>query len=115
MGFSSRSFSWQFRIPLMARRLHLTLFWILIKGLIMPEEDRNAAQQPTNYRQTRRNQDRMQVVLVILMLVVGGSSLIGLIWGVQAAMFGGVCLVAGAILIGGLWLGLSLVEKLMDE
>lgn len=81
----------------------------------MPEKDKDSARPPTNYRQTRRNQERMQVILVIVMLVVVGTGLIGLIWGAQAAILGGVCLVAGAVLIGGLWLGLSLIERFMDE
>jgi hypothetical protein len=78
-------------------------------------QDKDTERPPTDYRQTRRNQERTQVVLVLGVLVVVGTALIGLIWGAQAALVGGACLVAGAVLIGGLWLGLSLVEKLMDE
>ena len=37
-------------------------------------------QLPTNYRKTRRNEERRLVILVILALVVVGTGLIGLIW-----------------------------------
>jgi len=81
----------------------------------MSRKDSGPAQPPTDYRQTRRNQERMQLVLVLLVLVVVGTGLIGLIWGARSALLGGVCLLAGALLIVGLWLGLSLVERLIDE
>ena len=70
---------------------------------------------PTNYRETRRTEERRLVVLVVLALVVIGSGLIGLIWGASAALLGGLCLVGGAALITGLWLLLGLVQKLVDE
>ena len=72
-------------------------------------------QPPTNYRKTRRNQERTLLFLVIFVLVVIGTGLIGLIWGLQSAVLGGICLVAGATLIGGLWLLLSFLQKLVDE
>lgn len=70
---------------------------------------------PTNYRQTRRNQERTLLILVILMLVVVGTGLIGLIWGANAALVGGACLLGGSMLIGGLWLMLNLVQKWLGE
>jgi hypothetical protein len=72
-------------------------------------------QLPTNYRKTRRNEERRLVILVILALVVIGTSLIGLIWGASAALFGGLCLLGGAALIGGLWLLLGLIQKFVGE
>jgi hypothetical protein len=72
-------------------------------------------QAPTNYRKTRRDDERRLVVLVIVALVVVGTGLIGLIWGANAALLGGLCLLGGAVLIGGLWLLLGLVQKLVDE
>ena len=72
-------------------------------------------QLPTNYRKTRRDEERRLVILVILALIIVGTGLIGLIWGAEAAMLGGLCLLSGAILIGGLWLLLNLVQKWIGE
>jgi hypothetical protein len=52
---------------------------------------------------------------VIFVLVVVGTGLIGLIWGVNSALLGGLCLVGGAALIGGLWLLLSWLQKIVEE
>lgn len=72
-------------------------------------------QTPTNYRQTRRRQERALFLLVIVVLVLGGTGLIGLIWGAGAAVQGGLCLLAGAGLITGLWLLLSLIQKWIED
>lgn len=72
-------------------------------------------QPPTNYRETHRKQERTLLFLVIVVLVGVGTGLIGLIWGVQAGLTGGVCLLGGAILIGGMWLLLILIERLVGE
>lgn len=72
-------------------------------------------QLPTDYRKTRRSEERRLVILVILALMVIGTGLIGLIWGVSAALFGGLCLLGGSALIGGLWLLLGLLQKFVDE
>ena len=71
--------------------------------------------QPTNYRQTRRCQERTSLFLVIFVLVVIGTGLIGLIWGARSAFLGGICLVSGAALITGIWLLLNLLEKLVKD
>jgi uncharacterized membrane protein len=78
-------------------------------------KNRKQEPTPTDYRKTRRKQDRTLLVLVLVVLVVGGTGLIGLIWGVGQAVQGGLCLLAGGALIGGLWLLLSLVEKMVDR
>lgn len=70
---------------------------------------------PTDYRQNRRRQEKKLLYLVIVVLVGVGTALIGLIWGRQAALLGGSCLVGGAVLIVGLWLLLSLIQKWVDE
>ncbi len=70
---------------------------------------------PTNYRKTRRRQDKTLLILVIFVLVVFGTGLIGLIWGWKAVLTGGLCLLGGGALIGALWLLLSLIEKWMGE
>ena len=48
-------------------------------------------------------------------LVVVGDGLIGLIWGVQAAVIGGVCLVSGGAFITLLWALLVGLEKFVDR
>jgi hypothetical protein len=53
--------------------------------------------------------------LVIFVLLVIGTGLIGLIWGVRSAVLGGLCLLSGAVLIGGLWLLLSLIQKWVED
>ncbi len=73
------------------------------------------ARPPTDFRQNRRRQEKNLLYLVIFVLVGVGTTLIGLIWGMQAALLGGACLLGGAILIGGLWLLLSLIQKWVDE
>lgn len=72
-------------------------------------------QTPTDYRKTRRDEERKLVILVMAALVVVGTGLIGLIWGANAALLGGLCLLSGAVLIGGLWLLLGLLQKLVDK
>jgi len=70
---------------------------------------------PTSYRQNRRNQERNLLFLVIFVLVVIGTGLIGLIWGIRSAFLGGICLVSGAVLIVGIWLLLRLLENLVRD
>jgi Na+/alanine symporter len=67
--------------------------------------------EPTNYRKNRRKYDRFLLILVVLVLVVGGTGLIYFIWGFQDAVAGLVCLLPGGLLIIGLWFLLSLIEK----
>ena len=70
---------------------------------------------PTNYRKTRRTQERNLLLLSVIVLVGGGAGLIGMIWGAREAFLGGICLLGGAGLIVGLWLLLSLIQKWVDE
>jgi hypothetical protein len=70
---------------------------------------------PTDYRRHRKREDRTQLVLVVLVLVVVGTGLIGLIWGFQNALLGGLCLAVGAVVILGLWGLLSLLEKWVGD
>lgn len=71
--------------------------------------------KPTNYRETRRKNERSQLYLVLLVLVGVGVGLIWLIWGGNAAFLGAICLVSGALLITGLWLLLNLLQKFVDD
>ena len=71
--------------------------------------------QPTNIRKNRRRQEKILLWLVLFVLVVIGTTLIGLIWGLNSAFLGGVCLLSGGSLIVGLWLLLSLIEKWVGD
>ena len=71
--------------------------------------------QPTNIRKARRQQEKRLLWLVLFVLVVVGTTLIGLIWGLNSAFLSGICLLGGGGLIAALWLLLSLLEKWVDD
>jgi len=77
--------------------------------------DHQSEGKPTNYRRSKANQERQLVGLVMAVLVVVGTGLIGLIWGWQAALVGGGCLLIGAAFIAVLWLLLSLAQRWIEE
>lgn len=77
-------------------------------------QQRKQEPAPTDYRKTRRRQEQVLLMLVILVLVVGGTGLIGLIWGAWHALQGFLCLLGGATLISGMWLLLSLIQKWIE-
>ncbi len=76
----------------------------------MPKENR-----PTNYRENRRRNDRILLWLVVGTLLILGTVLIGAIWGLPAAITGGLCLGGGATLILLLWGLLTLMEKWVSD
>jgi len=55
------------------------------------------------------------LLLVLLVLVVIGTGLIGLIWGLKSALLGGLCLVGGGGVIIGIWLLLTLIQKAVED
>lgn len=71
--------------------------------------------EPTNTRKIRRRGDQIELWLVLFMLIVVGGGLIGLIWGIQAALIGGVCLVGGGAFIALMWLLLVGLEKFVGD
>ena len=81
----------------------------------MTVSEKNKAGIPTDYRRKRQQQEKSLLYLVIFVLVVIGTGLIGLIWGMRAAFLGAVCLVSGALLIGGLWLLLSVLQRFVSD
>lgn len=72
-------------------------------------------QKPTNYRANRKRNDRIMLWMVVGTLVGLGTLLIGAIWGVPAAVTGGICLGGGGGLILLLWGILTLLEKWVGE
>ena len=71
--------------------------------------------KPTNFRQNRRKAERTQLLLVLLVLVGIGTGLIGLIWGARSAILGGLCLGGGGVVIVGIWLLLTLIQKAVED
>ena len=70
------------------------------------------ANRPTDLRaQHRREQRRLFWVVAVFLVVVGGIA-IALVYGPEAVVLGLVCLLAGAGLLGLLWLFLTLIERL---
>ena len=67
--------------------------------------------KPTNPRASRRRAQRRLLWIVIAFLVVGGTLAIALVYGLPAAGLGLVCLLAGAGLLGLLWLILGLLQR----
>ena len=70
---------------------------------------------PTDYRQNRRKADKTLLLLVIAVLFFGGTGLIGLIWGLDDAVLGGLCLLGGVGLIVGLWVLLGLLQRVVED
>ena len=68
--------------------------------------------KPTDLRAQRRREQRRLFWIVAAFLVVGGSIAIALVYGLPAIVLGLVCLLAGAGILGLLWLILLLIERL---
>ena len=71
--------------------------------------------RPTDRRAQRRREQRRLFWIVVAFLVVVGGIAIALVYGPQAAVLGLVCLLAGAGVLGLLWLLLTLMEKLVGK
>ena len=70
------------------------------------------ANRPTDLRARRRREQRRLFWVVAVFLVVVGGIAIALVYGPEAVVLGLVCLLAGAGLLGLLWLFLTLIERL---
>lgn len=73
----------------------------------MPGEERG----PSDPRRRRRREERRLLWIVAAFLVVGGSIAIALAYGLPSAALGAWCLLGGAVVLGSLWLILSLIER----
>ena len=69
---------------------------------------------PSNPRAQRRREQRRLFWVVVAFLVVGGSVAIALAYGPQAVVLGLLCLLAGAGVLGLLWLLLRLLERIAE-
>jgi fatty acid desaturase len=67
--------------------------------------------QPTNPRAQRQREQRRLFWIVVFFLVVVGSVTIALVYGPSAAVLGLTCLLAGAGVLGLMWLILLLIER----
>ena len=65
----------------------------------------------TNSRDIRRKNDKMMLIATLFTLVIVGSGLIALIFGLKALITALPCLLGGAFLILIPWLALTLLEK----
>jgi len=74
-----------------------------------PSEPTN---QLTNPRARRQREQRRLFWIVVFFLVVVGSITIALVYGPSAAVLGLTCLLAGAGVLGLLWLVMLLIERL---
>ena len=73
---------------------------------------RGSPDRPTDLRARRRREQRRLLWLVVAFLVVAGTAVIALVYGLPAASLGLVCLLAGAGTLILLWLILLLLERL---
>ena len=70
--------------------------------------------RPDNLRERRRREQRRLLFAVVGFLVVVGTLVISLVYGLPAAGLGLVCLLAGAAVLLLLWLILQLLERLSE-
>ena len=70
------------------------------------------ANRPTDLRTRRKREQRRLFWVVAAFLVVVGGIAIALVYGPEAVVLGLVCLLAGAGILGLLWLFLTLIERL---
>lgn len=70
---------------------------------------------PTDLRQLQRDLNRRLLWLTLFVLVVVGSLLIAVFYGAAAAALGVLCLLAGAGMIGLLWLVFTVLGRWAGE
>ncbi len=75
----------------------------------------SAPRPPTDLRKQRNELTRRLLWLVLFVLVVVGGILIAILYGAQAGVLAVACLLAGAGVIGLLWLVFSLIGKWVGE
>ena len=73
---------------------------------------RDSAGKPKDLRAQRRREQRRLLWVVVIFLVVVGTAVIALVYGLPAAGIGLICLLTGAGTVVLLWLVLLLIEHL---
>ncbi|MEA3309382.1 MAG: hypothetical protein U9Q70_07715 [Chloroflexota bacterium] len=73
------------------------------------------SEEPSNPRANRKRAERLTLLAVVVILIVGGALTIGLVYGWPEALTALLCLIPGAATIVLLWGLLNLVEKLTRE
>ncbi len=68
-----------------------------------------------DFRAFRRGEDRRLILIIMAFVVVVGVVAIGLVYGWGTAGTAGICLAVGAVILGLLWLILTLVERWVKE
>lgn len=71
--------------------------------------------KPTNVREQKRATERRYVWLVVGMMVLGGSGVIGMVYGWMAVLTAVPCLLGGALLLLGVYFLLTRLEKWLDQ
>ena len=69
--------------------------------------------KPTDLRAQRRREQQRLFWAVAIFLVIGGGASIALAYGSRAIVLGVICLLAGAGMLGLLWLILTVMERLV--
>jgi fatty acid desaturase len=87
---------------------------VLFDVWLAPRVVMNEEGQPTNRRAERRKEERRLLWAVLLFLVVGGGLVIALAYGPRAVALGVTCLLAGAGILGLLWLILRIIERMAE-
>jgi hypothetical protein len=75
----------------------------------------SAPRPPTDLRRQRNDFNRRLLWLVLFVLVIVGGLLIAVLYGFQAGVLAVTCLLAGAGIIGLLWLIFTLIGKAVNS
>lgn len=67
--------------------------------------------KPTDLRTRRQREQRRLFWIVVIFLVIGGGAAITFAYGSRAVVLGVTCLLAGAGVLGLLWLILLLIDR----
>ncbi len=66
-------------------------------------------------RQHRRKSERNFIIAVVLMLLIGGSVAIGVVYGWPSVLTGWLCLLPGTGALLLIWLVLHIMERIVRE
>lgn len=78
-------------------------------------KQQNSKRPPTNYRELRKQQERKFIWMALLALIIVGSIVIWLVYGIGAVLTALPCLLGGGALISLGYFLLSWLEKWLDR